>query len=1142
MDVLEEIKQKMRIKPNVNKPEDIFVYIQHKKEPEYVIRDDFKDDDNSDVIIEDVDMDDETSDNKYEMIEDTNLNAPVILDETHIQNFDINDFMNKLRDNELLKVIPLDSVEAQYNPQKQTKKKIKKRLVIAPAIEEGEQELQDIQNQDNQDNQDNIRQQHKNKEKAKTYGEIGILPENDIIIGKDKLSSRIPPHENQTNIIASTYYMNNRKKFVSFINSIFEPYKRELENLENNITCESLEQKDDSSKINLLIHQQIVRDYLNLYTPYRGLLLYHGLGSGKTCSSIAIAEGMKRVQQVVIMTPASLRANYIEEIKKCGEFIYHRNQFWEWISIDKKTDQNISQTISAILNLPLDYIKKKKGAWFINTNKPSNYKELSKNDANKKSLEDQLNLMIESKYKFINYNGLNSNQLKNLTKNFTINPFDDSVIVIDEAHNLVSRIVNKNKSETPLVENDKGELDALPNFISTKLYHYLMSAQNSKIVLLTGTPIINYPNEFGILFNILRGYIKTWTFKINIPKNNTNKNDKGSITRLLKQGENSNDYIEYSPTTNLMTITRNPFGFKNIIDDKNNYQGVSNDVGLGDYVSDDQFEKNVINTLKRNQLFVNESTIKISNKKPLPDKLEDFNNQYINFSNRQIKNPQAIQKRILGLTSYFKSAEESLLPSFDKVLGKDYHILFIPMSNYQFTKYAEMRKLERPKRKNPAIKDKDLYKDGSSTYRIFSRLICNAAIPERPFPFKDKIDNLKNKENNENNTNVEGDEIMDEIGGLSYKQEIEALINNIQDKPEDFLTETALEMYSPKFLRLLNNITNEDHKGLHLIYSQFRTIEGITLICEILKFHGYAQFKISKNASGNWFIDIPQQDRGKPTFALYTGREPADEKEIVRFIYNGEWDKVPDSLVNGLKEISSNNNLGEVIKIFMITSSGSEGINLRNTRYVHIMDPYWHPVRSEQVIGRARRICSHKNLPKELQTVDVFVYIMTFQEAQKSGDLNIEINRHDRSKLDANNVITTDEYLFEISEIKASITKQMTNIIKQSSFDCRIHGNNDCLDIAHNNSYPYSYVPNYIDQPNDQTQKANMLQTRTIFKEIFVNGKKFVYKETDEFKNEIPVYDINSVKPREDGNPIIPVQLGIVYFENNDYKPKFRSF
>lgn len=64
----------------------------------------------------------------------------------------------------------------------------------------------------------------------------------------------------------------------------------------------------------------------------------------------------------------------------------------------------------------------------------------------------------------------------------------------------------------------------------------------------------------------------------------------------------------------------------------------------------------------------------------------------------------------------------------------------------------------------------------------------------------------------------------------------------------------------------------------------------------------------------------------------------------------------------------------------MITSSGSEGINLRNTRYVHIMEPYWHPVRTEQVIGRARHICSHTDLPKELQTVVVFIYLMVFQK------------------------------------------------------------------------------------------------------------------------------------------------------------------
>ena len=54
-----------------------------------------------------------------------------------------------------------------------------------------------------------------------------------------------------------------------------------------------------------------MRDYINLYTPYRGLLLYHGLGSGKTCTSIGVAEGLKTKKKIVVMTPASLEANYL---------------------------------------------------------------------------------------------------------------------------------------------------------------------------------------------------------------------------------------------------------------------------------------------------------------------------------------------------------------------------------------------------------------------------------------------------------------------------------------------------------------------------------------------------------------------------------------------------------------------------------------------------------------------------------------------------------------------------------------------------------------------------------------------------------------------------------------------------------------
>jgi hypothetical protein len=61
---------------------------------------------------------------------------------------------------------------------------------------------------------------------------------------------------------------------------------------------------------------------------------------------------MKDSKCVIIMTPASLQANYREELKKCGDLLYKRNQYWEWI--DAKTHPEAVDPISAILNLPRD--------------------------------------------------------------------------------------------------------------------------------------------------------------------------------------------------------------------------------------------------------------------------------------------------------------------------------------------------------------------------------------------------------------------------------------------------------------------------------------------------------------------------------------------------------------------------------------------------------------------------------------------------------------------------------------------------------------------------------------------------------------------------------------------------------------------
>jgi hypothetical protein len=109
---------------------------------------------------------------------------------------------------------------------------------------------------------------------------------------------------------SSTYYMNNRKAFKTKINSLLYPTRANWKPRRRHRRSQIGERGFE-----LLTHQKIVRD-LNIDTPYRGLLLYHGLGSGKTCTSI-IAEGMKSEKHVFVRPPR-LRDNFsgVEEVRR----------------------------------------------------------------------------------------------------------------------------------------------------------------------------------------------------------------------------------------------------------------------------------------------------------------------------------------------------------------------------------------------------------------------------------------------------------------------------------------------------------------------------------------------------------------------------------------------------------------------------------------------------------------------------------------------------------------------------------------------------------------------------------------------------------------------------------------------------------
>jgi hypothetical protein len=951
-------------------------------------------------------------------------------------------------------------------------------------------------------------------------------------------------------LVASEYYLNNREKFVEFINKLFQKnYRAEIMDESRVVSCEDRRSADE---FGLLTHQKIVKDYLNMYSPYRGLLLYHGLGSGKTCSSIAIAEGLKSDKPVFVMTPAFLRTNYMQELKKCGDDVYKRPRYWRFVDAVEKPA--LIPALAETLAIPADYIKKHGGAWLVDPEKPSNYGELSPKD--QAEVDAQLNEMIQAKYTFISYNGVRENRINELSLGYTVNPFDNSVVIIDEAHNFVSRIVNHLK-KSPDDTAKKGQKNAASLLkpedvpVALNLYRFLLDAVNVKVVLLSGTPIINYPNEIGVLFNILRGYIKTWTFQLASSAQGVSE----ARLQQLFQSAAIMDYMKYSAADRVLTVTRNPYGFVNAHAHKKGkdprYDGVT--VDQHGAVSDDDFVKVVVAVLAGDGIKATKTAGSPVAHKALPDTFDGFEKYFIDADTANLKNMDVFQRRILGLTSYYRSAQEQLLPRYDT--ATDFEVVRVPMSNYQLSVYQQERLLEiskdreAKKRKTlaPARKPtgqgttgtkkpmtmKDLYAEPSSSYRIFSRAACNFVFPRevgRPKPFgkggnddtsgapsgaaaaEDLDEDIIDVDNARAITkNPEGAVGADEAAEVqkktateAYKQydaRIKEVLDLMKRNEEEYFNPRSLAVYSPKFLALLQRLQDPKHVGLNLVYSQFRTLEGIGLLKMAMEANDYAQFRIKHNAATQqWVLDDRPEDAGKRRFALYTGTESAEEKEIVRCIFNSEWDQVPSSIRDGLLRISGNNFYGEVINTLMISASGAEGINLRNVRYVHIVEPYWHPVRIEQVVGRARRICSHQDLPAELRTVNVFLYLMVYSPTQLMPLTKEEKAAADREEallastdpIDVSNAalkyvrvsrelrendtssktdepITTDQSLYEIAKTKEEINSNILRCVKETAIDCAIHaraGSKETLRCFtfDNPDNKFAYAPNIQDE------------------------------------------------------------------------------
>ena len=982
-----------------------------------------------------------------------------------------------------------------------------------------------------------------------------IQPLLNEVINGIPIVDRLPAATKPVIIKRDKYMLNNRKAFVNFINEMFQPYRQDI------LEEARLGAGAPPSKIDLFTHQKLVRDYINLYTPYRGLLLYHGLGSGKTCTSIGIAEGIIKAsavamgeaigsnRKVIVMTPASLRANYFEELKKCGNPIYRKNQHWEFIDTVRQPEH--VDTLSNVLHLPVTSIQKQKGAWLVDVSKEPNYDTLGAEQQN--SLEVQLDDMIRSKFIFHNYNNPNLKKDVNttMTNNHTINPFDNKVVIIDEAHNFISRIVNNINPDYKRVKKEDRP-------VAINLYDYLMKAENCRIVLLTGTPIINYPNEIGVIYNILRGYIVTYEFTIE--SQGSTKINATALRRALDP-DKSVDYMELR--NNTLLITRNPMGFVNtpgLVTYKGVAQATPPPTAPAKQLGNVAYMNHIIKRLAGENFRVVGKKVELS--KALPDKLEAFVNEFIDSNEGDIKNQFLFKKRILGLTSFLNDKED-LMPKYDENDPNDYHKVYVPMSSYMFPLYQETRKEERnrdkkgkggvtgpgkgkgkgPGGKAGAVAD-GLFDKATSSYRVASRAMCNFAFPEEiPRPRlivkkgsstetgivdmdEDDLDAISAKERGKNVDGIGADAPVDADGSRedarrAYAVQIRDTLSQLDEHKSTYLTEPRLSDLSPKFAHILGNIVNPANEGLHLVYSQFRTLEGVGVFALTLEANGFAQLKLRKNEKNNFVLDIPDDHEPGKLFALYTGTETTEEKETMRKIYNSEWNQLPNDLVTQLKDIAPNNHMGDLVRILMITQSGAEGINLKNTRFVHIMEPYWHPVRTKQVIGRARRIRSHDDLPKELRTVKAFLYMTEFSEEQHNT-MPIDLKKNDQSKYDKTNTraLTTDQSLFEISNRKENINRKLTTAIKESAMDCALYDHSGEKDSIECHSFglnldpkDYAFVPDLADE--DKTENitnANRPDVKLNFQKVVLDGIDHAMRVTEGKKPTFFMYTYDSYR------------------------------
>jgi len=262
-------------------------------------------------------------------------------------------------------------------------------------------------------------------------------------------------------------------------------------------------------------------------------------------------------------------------------------------------------------------------------------------------------------------------------------------------------------------------------------------------------------------------------------------------------------------------------------------------------------------------------------------------------------------------------------------------------------------------------------------------------------------------------------------GALSKLEEGNFIIDSAdKNVTGEILKLKYLRYFSIKFYKIIKRLNKliEGRKGsgTAFIYSNLVRAGGMEMFAECLKKNGYLEYQEDNN-NYNINDDTIDYKTGK-TYAEFKKEKRTDFKPAIFILITGSADEsgedVSEVKQKIIKDIFNNpdNISGKNIKLCLGSRVMNEGVTLKNCKEVHIIDVFYNLPKVEQVIGRAIRMCVHKdsiNDNNKFPKVNVYRYV-----AAKKDEL------------------TTDELLYKKAEQKYILVKDVERALKEVALDC----------------------------------------------------------------------------------------------------------